>query len=630
MNKNNPITKKFIIVVATLLIALSICWITFAEPESTTQVKSTDPILAAIDHETAQLHVKPHSFLLPSDKAMACRLAIKHGDYATASKIAEQILGESKQDKWGFYPFNIFMEAFVYQKDNALLDNLNKWVEKDKTSAIAYLLRAHYYLYAGWDIRGGEFTSKTDEDRLALFSSYLRSALTDIERSKQLNPNNPFTYFKWLSILAADGNTPEVEKAFQESISRYPTYYPLYRKRLETLMPKWGGSPKEMLAFTEFYAGNTSDNSPLKFLYLNLYADFLNTAWITCQSHENNEIDTCVSQTMGTLVQSDFAKKVYAALDLFKTDTYQFGIEFKPLIDTMFKTPGGERFAGELLQFAASRIGVETQLVHNNIGHNNYVLDEITAKYWERQNIHENAEKKYKEALIDIEHTSFPSEREKNMALMNIYDELSDIYPEKEQYVQAIAYQNAAIAVGGENYNGYRYIKCFSYYKLKRFKEAVQECSDRITKGADIETYFWRGKSFNYLNQEDKALEDFNLVADSDDHHFRTSAAIEASVIYANRKDITTMLSSMNKHSYLFDEKNQDKKDLAISYNNRCFAYMQLGRLQEAFNDCNTSLIYGNLPDAYQKQQELLKKLGPIPTNQSQKQARPVTTSNKF
>lgn len=71
------------------------------------------------------------------------------------------------------------------------------------------------------------------------------------------------------------------------------------------------------------------------------------------------------------------------------------------------------------------------------------------------------------------------------------------------------------------------------------------------------------------------------------------------------------MLESLNSHAYLFDEKEQKKEDLTISYNNRCYAHMQLGRLQEALADCEVSLRHGNLPDAYQKYQELLKKLRP-------------------
>jgi hypothetical protein len=46
-----------------------------------------------------------------------------------------------------------------------------------------------------------------------------------------------------------------------------------------------------------------------------------------------------------------------------------------------------------------------------------------------------------------------------------------------------------------------------------------------------------------------------------------------------------------------------------IAYNNRCFAYMKLGELNKALDDCTMSLKYGRLPDALQKQQELQKLL---------------------
>ena len=57
----------------------------------------------------------------------------------------------------------------------------------------------------------------------------------------------------------------------------------------------------------------------------------------------------------------------------------------------------------------------------------------------------------------------------------------------------------------------------------------------------------------------------------------------------------------------------EGKHNLSIGYNNRCYAYMQLGEYQKALDDCTTSLKYDNLPDAYQKQQELIKKLSPTP-----------------
>lgn len=50
---------------------------------------------------------------------------------------------------------------------------------------------------------------------------------------------------------------------------------------------------------------------------------------------------------------------------------------------------------------------------------------------------------------------------------------------------------------------------------------------------------------------------------------------------------------------------------MAVAYNNRCYAYMELGELEKALADCTQSLRYGSIPDAFRKQQELVAQLGP-------------------
>jgi tetratricopeptide (TPR) repeat protein len=68
-------------------------------------------------------------------------------------------------------------------------------------------------------------------------------------------------------------------------------------------------------------------------------------------------------------------------------------------------------------------------------------------------------------------------------------------------------------------------------------------------------------------------------------------------------------LEIFEKYPFVFDASLQPPEDLAIAYNNRCFAYMKLGELNKALEDCTTSLRYGRLPDALQKQQQLQKLL---------------------
>ena len=49
--------------------------------------------------------------------------------------------------------------------------------------------------------------------------------------------------------------------------------------------------------------------------------------------------------------------------------------------------------------------------------------------------------------------------------------------------------------------------------------------------------------------------------------------------------------------------------NLAVAYNNRCYGYMKLGELEKALADCTASLRYDSLPDAYAKQDQIVKML---------------------
>ncbi|HEY1860615.1 MAG TPA: hypothetical protein VGG61_09695, partial [Gemmataceae bacterium] len=83
------------------------------------------------------------------------------------------------------------------------------------------------------------------------------------------------------------------------------------------------------------------------------------------------------------------------------------------------------------------------------------------------------------------------------------------------------------------------------------------------------------------------------------------------SLIYFDRDDNAAALSLLNKYPYLYDPNIQNKSTIATAYNNRCYAYMQLGDLEKALGECTESLKYGSIPDAYRKQQELVKRLSP-------------------
>jgi tetratricopeptide (TPR) repeat protein len=575
---------------------------------------ATDPVLAAmVAQESAKLDAKPKTVVAPSDQSYEALIAIRRGDYATANQIAAEVLARSHLQRWRFYPFNDFMSSITRGgNDSVLLEHLREWIRRDPKSAIAYLIRAEYYKQAAWTARGEEVADRVPRRLMDLFTEDLERATADVKMSINLKPDIPWSYFLLMDVVSGNGNTRALESAFQIGIKAFPSYYELYRMRLYFLTPKWGGSVKAMYTFVDQYAGSSPDNSPLKLLYMYQYAYLLDAAAFDCRSLKNDSWQQCLDGEINGTVTPSLVDGTMTALKLYKvTDPVEFSTALWPVLGMIAAKGGSWPGVGALLQKAASIMGSDNRFI-DEPGHNSYVLDDITARVWARIGNGANAEKKYLEALDDIEHTTFPEEQQKAAARAWIYDDLTRFAHDNAQFINIIVYHDAANAVGGNNHSSAPWEKCHAYYKLKHYVEAVTECTTLIEGNGNYpESQYTRARAYEGLQQWDAAMADFAPIADSANNWLRVGAAIEMSLILGSKKnDVAAELALLNRYPYLFDPDLQPPDDLAIAFNNRCHAYMKLGLLKQALDDCNTSLKYGRIPDAFQKQQELMKQLG--------------------
>jgi tetratricopeptide (TPR) repeat protein len=223
-----------------------------------------------------------------------------------------------------------------------------------------------------------------------------------------------------------------------------------------------------------------------------------------------------------------------------------------------------------------------------------------------------NAEQKFRDALDDVQNTSFPDEEQRDAAMATIYDHMTEFARRTSQFMNTIVYYDAANAVGGINHGSAQHLKCWAYNHLKHYAEGATECQRVLqqSNGNTLLSHYSLARAYEGLEQWDAALAEFNIVADSADNYLRVGAATEMSLIYGSKKhDPAAELTSLNEHPYLFDDRMQPPVDLAVSFNNRCYAYMQLGELERALQDCTASLKYDHIPDAFHKQQELMRRL---------------------
>jgi len=580
-------------------------WISGEIAHVVSQAKTSEPaLLVDLNREASNLIGVPRSYARTSAKASEVVAEIRRGDFASAAMSVQETLQQSRMLNWCFRPFGKFIVGVSQRGDETFLNQLNKWVEQDKNSSIPYLLRALYYYKTAWLMRGTGFVSDTETNKLNAFQRHIDRAATDVKEAIRLDGNNPYSLYLWMNILSAYGNTPELEAAFRQAIQRFPGYYPLYLKRLASLAPKWGGSPKEMYKFVETYAGKAGASSPLKMLYLQLYADLLDAVRIACYGEGRD----CIAVSMDRLVTKDLIQNVYAALQLYNhLDQYEFTREVGNILETMVRARGTERYAGFVLQLVADSMGSDIQLSATDTSKNNFMIDELTGYVWFQKEHYDNAVTQYQRAIADMPNMRFPDEEEKDMALAEIYDKLAEAYNGANEYEKVVIYQKAADALADIDHPGWS-LKCQALFRLKLYGETIKDCTAEIAKGGDVGNAYWRARAYEDSGQTEAALRDFRQVADSESQH-SANAAIEISVIYGRRNDMLSQLKALNSYKFLYDEAHQTKEVLAIAYNNRCYAHMQLGNLQEALQDCTASLRFDSLPDAIKKQQELLKRL---------------------
>lgn len=555
------------------------------------------------------LVTKPRGIELTREKALRAHRAIKAGDYATARQIVADVLANSRLQSWRFYPFEDFIDAISDAGDADLEAHLNAWLAQNDGDAIPLLIRAKYLYDTGWLVRGGKFAAEVPTRSMASFVSYMKRGLADADAAIAANDGNPYPYYLKMLILRGYAGPAPVVQAFTQGVAKHPGYYRLYDSMLNTLEPRWYGSIPAMYAFVDRYVEQAPQYSPLKLLYLSLYHRIVMAASHACERHAGEQKEACFDRFMQKAATPQLQANVLTALRLHDhADKYEFGAAIDFTLLDLLRRKEAAAYSGTILEFAAQIMHSDTRLKENGGGPNNYLIDKAVAESWTTKGFYDNAIGKYAEALKDIEVAHFPGPEEKYLAIADIYAALPAIYEKLNKYPEMIAYDAAATALGGKG-NHLPYA-CFGFYKRGSYEAAIQSCSTNIERETgNIEAHYWRGVAYHARGEADAAVRDLTFVADSE-HEFRSRAAIEMSMVYFDRHDNRGALAVLNRYTYLYDPQQSSKSDAAVAYNNRCYAYMELGELEKALADCNESVKYGSIPDAIRKKLELLKRLG--------------------
>lgn len=116
---------------------------------------------------------------------------------------------------------------------------------------ILHMLHGRYYVNQAWRHRGGRIARDVEAERWAKFVGYLQLAKEHLRYAWYLHPEYPEAAAEMVSVAMGGGAdcrwTPQ--EWFYESVRAQLDYLVGYGKLQTALLPRWGGSHREMLDF---------------------------------------------------------------------------------------------------------------------------------------------------------------------------------------------------------------------------------------------------------------------------------------------------------------------------------------------------------------------------------------------
>lgn len=163
-------------------------------------------------------------------------------------------------------------DAQAWQKRLLLMD---KWIATTPDNATPYLAKAKILIAFAWDARGTGYANTVRNDDWPVFQERIAQAREVLEKSSPISRRSPLWYEIMQDIATAQG-WPEEDflRLFQEGVKQEPTYYFLYFRTAQYMLPRWHGSTVMLANFVD-NAVRATEKSEGQTLYARIYWSLL-------------------------------------------------------------------------------------------------------------------------------------------------------------------------------------------------------------------------------------------------------------------------------------------------------------------------------------------------------------------
>ncbi len=125
--------------------------------------------------------------------------------------------------------------------------NVATWRRQYPNSIFPVIIEASAFSDWGWMARGHGYATAITQQQMQMFAyrnAMAEGALEDIQVRSEAEP---LWHMLWINVMLDLGESRGVtRRAYDDAISQFPDFLPLYRAEMRALMPRWGGSYEQV------------------------------------------------------------------------------------------------------------------------------------------------------------------------------------------------------------------------------------------------------------------------------------------------------------------------------------------------------------------------------------------------
>jgi hypothetical protein len=208
------------------------------------------------------------------DASYSANAAFWNDDFAKLDRMYDEMLAGNVRALDGTSMIHPFTQVFEQAGSSPVFEaTMARWAQVSPNSKLRPLAMAVRWEGDAWRARGGAYASETPGEAMQIFSERLRRATKALADAEPEGKNSPIWY--WVALIVAGSSerpAAQFDALFDESVTRFPYYQPLYYTRMNYLLPQWGGDYEAVDRFVKAAVARTSATEGEAF-YAWLYMD---------------------------------------------------------------------------------------------------------------------------------------------------------------------------------------------------------------------------------------------------------------------------------------------------------------------------------------------------------------------